>query len=133
MGDDLKVPYGMPFTKLCKVKKDETAAPYFSSAGVEVRRKILDSSVICIRGGLSTAAAASVWQTVETEFRRTPGLVALDVSGVTEIDAAGVGVLMAAADRAGESDISLCLVGADDGVVGTALAAADVTELFEIV
>ncbi len=115
------------------MRENNTAATCRYTADIEVRRKLLDSSVIRIRGGLSDAAAASVWQTVETEFRRTPELVALDVSDVTEIDATGLGVLVAAADRAGESDISLCLVGAAEGVVGTALAAADVTDLFEIV
>ncbi|OBK80125.1 STAS domain-containing protein [Mycobacterium sp. 1274761.0] len=115
------------------MRENNTAATADYSVHIEVRRKTVDSSVIRIAGGLSYAAAASIWRTVETEFRRTPELVALDVSDVTEIDAAGVGVLVAAADRAGESDISLCLVGADEGVVGTALAAADVTELFEIV
>lgn len=115
------------------MRENNTAATYLSSAYIELCRTLVDSSVIRIRGELSDAAAACVWRTLETEFLRTPDLVALDVSDVTEIDAAGVGVLVAAADRAGESDISLCLVGADEGAVGSALAAADVTELFEIV
>jgi anti-sigma B factor antagonist len=115
------------------MEENNTAATDSCLAQIEVRRKIVDSIVIRIRGGLLNGAATSVWRTVATEFRRTPELVALDVSDVTEIDAAGVGVLVAAADRAGESDISLCLIGVHEGAVGTALAAADVTELFEIV
>jgi anti-anti-sigma factor len=116
-----------------EMKENNTAATHSCPAHIEVCRKLVVSSVIRIRGELSNPAAASVWQTVETEFRRTPELVALDVSDVTDIDAVGIGVLVAVADRAGESDISLCLVGADEGVVGPALAAADVAELFEIV
>jgi len=114
------------------MEENNTAAAHSGSAYIDVRRKLVDSSVIRIRGGLFRAAATSVWRTVEAEFRRTPELVMLDVSDVTEIDAAGVGVLMAAADRAGEADISLCLVGSDEGVVGDALTHADLAELFEM-
>jgi anti-sigma B factor antagonist len=115
------------------MQENDTYASHLGSTHIEVRRELVDSSVIRIRGRLLSAAAASIWRTVETEFRRSPGLVALDLSAVTDIDAVGVGVLMAAAGRAGESDISFCLVGAREGAVGTALAEAHVTELFEIV
>lgn len=107
---------------------DDTGA----SINIDVRRVLADRSVIRIQGGLLNGATASVWRTVETELRRSPQLVALDLSEVTDIDAAGVGVLVAAAGCAGESDISFCLVGAHESAVGTALAEADLTELFEI-
>lgn len=100
---------------------------------VEVSRALVDSSVIRVRGGLLNSSAALVWRTVETEFRRSPEMIALDVSAVSDIDAAGIDVLVAAADLAGESDIALCLVGGHDGTVGTALAQANLTELFEVV
>jgi anti-sigma B factor antagonist len=116
-----------------EMRENNTAATHSCPAHIEVSRKLVVSSVIRIRGELSNSTAASLWRTVETEFGRTPELVALDVSDVTEIDATGVGVLVAVADRAGESDISLCLVGANEGAVGTALATAGVAELFEIV
>ena len=103
-----------------------------ASVSIDVRRAHVDRSVIRIQGGLLYAATTSVWRTVEKELRRSPELVALDLSEVTDIDAAGLGVLVAAAGCAGESDISFCLVGAHEGAVGTALAAADLTELFEI-
>jgi anti-sigma B factor antagonist len=115
------------------MEENKTATTHSGPVNIEIRRKLVDSSVIRIQGGLLNAAATSIWRAVESEFRRTPELVALDVSDVTDIDGAGVAVLVAAADCAGEADISLCLVGAHEGVVGTALAAADVTELFEIV
>jgi anti-sigma B factor antagonist len=114
------------------MQEDYVYAIHFGSIDIEVRRALVDSSVIRIQGGLMNVATASVWRTVETEFQRSPHLVALDLSAVTNIDAAGLGVLLAAADRAGESDISFCLVGAHEGAVGTALAQADLTELFEI-
>jgi anti-sigma B factor antagonist len=103
-----------------------------ASINIDVRRALVYRSIIRIQGGLLNTATASVWRTVETELRRSPELVALDLSEVTDIDAAGVGVLVAAAGCAGESDISFCLVGAHEGAVGTALAEADLTELFEI-
>jgi anti-anti-sigma regulatory factor len=103
-----------------------------ASITIDVRRALVYRSIIRIQGGLLNTATASVWRTVETELRRSPELVALDLSEVTDIDAAGVGVLVAAAACAGESDISFCLVGAYEGAVGTALAEADLTELFEI-
>jgi hypothetical protein len=45
----------------------------------------------------------------------------------------GIEALVSAAARAGESDISLCLVVAQASPVATALPAAQLTELFEIV
>lgn len=104
-----------------------------AAISIDVRRALVDWSVIRLHGGLSSATTASVWRTVEREMRRSPEVVALELSEVTDIDAAGVGVLVAVAGRAGESDIALCLIGAHEGPVGTALEAADLTELFEIV
>jgi anti-anti-sigma regulatory factor len=63
---------------------------------------------------------------------RSPSLFAVDLSGVTRVDGSGIDALVSAAGVAGESDISLCLVGALAGPVATALAAAGLTELFEI-
>jgi anti-sigma B factor antagonist len=112
---------------------NDSGAVDLRSTNIEVRRALVEWSVIRIRGGLLNAATAWVWRTVEREFRRSPDLVALDLSEVTDIDAAGVAVLVACAGRAGESDIAFCLVGAREGAVGTALAEADLTELFEMV
>ena len=114
------------------MRENQTDTGEFCLTALDVHRALVDSSVIRIQGGLRSPATTSVWRTVEKELRRSPELVALDLSAVTDIDAAGLGVLMAAADHAGESDISFCLIGADEGAVGTALAQADLTELFEI-
>ena len=56
----------------------------------------------------------------------------LDLSGVIRIDAEGIDAVVSAATQAGESDISLCLVGVHGHPVGTALADAELLELFEI-
>ncbi|MDT5369293.1 MAG: anti-sigma factor antagonist [Mycobacterium sp.] len=69
---------------------------------------------------------------VATELKRSPALLALDLSGVNRIDAEGIDALVSAATQAGESDISFCLVGVHAGPVGAALAEAELSELFEI-
>ena len=69
---------------------------------------------------------------VATELNRSPALLALDLTGVNRIDAEGIDALVSAATQAGESDISLCLVGVHGHRVGTGLAEAGLTELFEI-
>jgi anti-sigma B factor antagonist len=116
-----------------EMHENNTYATHFSAARIHVCRALVDTSVIRVRGELSKPATASVWRTVKAELRRSPDLVALDLSEVSDIDAAGLGVLVSTAICAGESDISLCLVGAREGAVGAALAEADLTELFEIV
>ena len=70
---------------------------------------------------------------VATELNRSPALLALDLSGVNRIDAEGIDALVSAATQAGEYDISFCLVGVHGRPVGTGLAEAGLTELFEIV
>jgi anti-anti-sigma factor len=109
-----------------------TRAIEFTSVLIDVRRSAVDCSIIRIQGELRNGVTAPVWRTLETELGRSPEQVALDLSGVTAIDKAGIGVLVAAATHAGESDISFCLIGAQESAVGAALADADLTELFEI-
>ena len=70
---------------------------------------------------------------VADELNRSPALLALDLTAVSCIDAEGIDALVLAATQAGESDISFCLVGVHGHPVGTALADAELTELFEIV
>ena len=62
---------------------------------------------------------------VANELNRSPPLLALDLSGVIRIDAVGIHALVSAATQAGESDISLCLVGVHGHPVGTAIADAE--------
>jgi anti-sigma B factor antagonist len=115
------------------MQENPTAAICCSSTHIDIRRALVDTSVISIQGELCRPTTTSVWRTVEAELRRAPDSVALDLSDVTGIDAAGLGVLVCTAISAGESDISFCLVGAREGAVGAALAQANLTELFEIV
>jgi anti-anti-sigma regulatory factor len=69
---------------------------------------------------------------VANELYLSPALLALDLTGVNRIDAEGIDALVSAATQAGESDISFCLVGVHGHPVGTALADAELMELFEI-
>ena len=103
------------------------------SVTVDVKRSPTDTSVIHVSGELARGATATMRQVVATELKRSPALLALDLSGVNRIDAEGIDALVSAATQAGESDISFCLVGVQGHPVGTALADAELTELFEIV
>ena len=103
------------------------------SVTVDVKRSPTDKSVIHVSGELARGATATMRQVVATELKRSPALLALDLTGVNRIDAEGIDALVLAATQAGESDISFCLVGVQGHPVGTALADAELTELFEIV
>jgi anti-sigma B factor antagonist len=100
---------------------------------VEVHRCLTATSVVHVSGELRRDASAAVGRVVASELRRAPSSLALDLSDVTEIDSVGVALLVSAAMQAGESNISFCLVGVRGNPVGTAIADADLTELFEIV
>jgi anti-sigma B factor antagonist len=103
------------------------------SVTVDVKRSPTNNSVIHVSGELLRGASALMCQVVATELNRSPALLALDLSGVNRIDAEGIAALVSAATQAGESDISLCLVGVHGHPVGIALADAELMELFEIV
>ena len=102
------------------------------SVTVDVKRSPTDKSVIHVSGDLLHRASATMRQVVATELNRSPALLALDLSGVNRIDAEGIDALVSAAPQAGESDISICLVGVQAGPVEAALAEAELSELFEI-
>jgi anti-anti-sigma factor len=59
-----------------------------------------------------------------------PRFLILDASGLADIEPCGVGVLVTAAERAGQADIGLCLV-IDTDTVRQRLAASDALDLFE--
>jgi anti-anti-sigma regulatory factor len=84
-------------------------------------------------GELIRDATSQMIRIVEEELARVPSPLVLDLSAVTDINANGVDALVSAATLAGESDISLCLVGVEGRPTWDALAAADLTELFEVV
>jgi anti-sigma B factor antagonist len=102
------------------------------SVTVGVKRSPTDKSVVHVSGELLRGATATMRRVVATELKRSPALLALDLSGVIRIDAEGIDALVSAATQAGESDISFCLVGVHAGPVGAALAEAELSELFEI-
>ena len=103
------------------------------SVSVDVKRSPTNTSVIYVSGELLRGATATMRRVVATELNRSPALLALDLTGVNHIDAEGIDALVSAATQAGESDISICLVGVHGHPVGTGLAEAGLTELFEIV
>jgi anti-anti-sigma regulatory factor len=78
------------------------------------------------------AAAAAMQQDLIGELSRAPAQLIVDLSAITSIDANSVRALAAAAVVAGESDDAFCLVTGKAGPVQAALAAAELTELFEI-
>ena len=102
------------------------------SVTVDVKRSPTDKSVMHVSGDLLHGASATMRQVVANELNRSPALLALDLSGVNRIDAEGIAALVSAATQAGESDISICLVGVQAGPVEAALAEAELIELFEI-
>jgi anti-anti-sigma regulatory factor len=114
------------------MQKHEKGPVRSTSVAVDIQRSPADTSIIRVRGELLSGATAPVWHSIERELLRAPGLVALDLSGVSGIDADGIHVLVSAASHAGEFDISFCLIGAHEGAVGAALADACLIDLFEI-
>jgi anti-sigma B factor antagonist len=102
------------------------------SVTVDVKRCSMNKSVIYVGGELLRGATATMRWVVANELNRSPALVVLDLSAVIRIDAEGIDALKSAATQAGESDISLCLVGVHGHPAGTALADAELLELFEI-
>src|SRR5258705_3412741 len=103
------------------------------SVTVDVKRSPTNKSVIRVSGELVRGATATMRQVVADELNRSPALLALDLSGVSCIDAEGIDALVLAATQARESDISFCLVVVQRQPVRTALGDAELTELFEIV
>ncbi|WP_084055175.1 STAS domain-containing protein [Mycobacterium avium] len=91
-----------------------------------------NTSVVHVDGPLLADTTAPMRRTVSDELLRTPELLALNLTGVTTIDTAGIDALTSAAMQAGESDIGFCLLGAQHGPVGAALSQANLTELFEM-
>jgi anti-sigma B factor antagonist len=102
------------------------------SVTVDVKRSPTDKSVIHVSGELARGATETMSQVVATELKRSPALLALDLSRVNHIDAEGIDALVSAATQAGESDISICLAGVHTGPVEAAPAEAELSELFEI-
>lgn len=115
------------------MRNSDRAAGQSESVRFDVQRFPSGKCVVRVMGELIRDATSQMIWIVEEELARVPSPLVLDLSAVTDINANGVDALVSAATLAGESDISLCLVGVEGRPTGDALAAADLTELFEVV
>lgn len=113
--------------------KEPNDGQHGQSAVTDVHRPSADKTVVKVRGQLVGKASSVMLRIVSDELARSQARLMLDLSTVTDIDGAGVDALRSAAALAGESDIAFCLVDSQSGPVGMALAAAELTDLFEIV
>jgi anti-anti-sigma factor len=114
------------------VRNGNDVGEHSEANNVDVQRFPTGKSVVRVGGDLIRDAPSQLTGIVEEELTRKPTPLVLDLSAVTHITASGVDALVSAATAAGESDISFCLVGVEGRSVGAALAAADLTELFEV-
>jgi anti-anti-sigma regulatory factor len=98
---------------------------------INVQRLNAARTVVHVVGDLIGHATVGLQQVLIDELSRAPALLIVDLSTITRIDAGGVHALAAAAAVAGESDRALCLVARQAGAVQAALAAENLSELFE--
>jgi anti-anti-sigma factor len=99
---------------------------------INVQRSTCGHTVVHLIGDLIHDATVATQRALIDELSREPARLVVDVSAITRIDAGGVQVLAAAAALAGEADLAFCLVAGKAGPVRAALAAEQLSELFEI-
>jgi anti-anti-sigma regulatory factor len=103
------------------------------SIAIDVRQLAAGDTVVHLMGDLiGDAAAAAMQQILIDQLSRGPRRLIVNLSGVTRIDAIGVHALASAAAVAGEADHAFCLVDGGAGRVRAALAAEQMTELFDV-
>ena len=102
------------------------------SIAINVERLTAGNTVVHLDGDLIGDTAAAMQQFLIDELSRAPAQLVVDLSTITHIDAGGVHALATAAAVAGESDRAFCLVAGTAGPVQAALAAEQLSELFEI-
>ena len=107
--------------------KDDRAG---AESSVTVQRFPTGDVVVHVVGELLNARA--MVQAIADVLNPLLPRLAVDLLEVTRVDLAGVHALTTVAEAAGESDISLCLIVEPGGPVEAAIAAADLTELFEV-
>lgn len=96
------------------------------SVTVDVKRSPTNKSVIHVSGELARGATATMRQVVATELKRSPALLALDLTRVNRIDTEGIAALVSVGgDASRRIRVSFCLVGAQAGPVRAALADAE--------
>ena len=102
------------------------------SIAIDVQHLAVGDTVVHLIGDLIGDAAAAMQRTLIDQLSRAPTRLIVNLSAVSRIDASGVGALASAAAVAGEADLAFCLVDGEAGCVHAALAAEQVTDLFEI-
>jgi anti-anti-sigma factor len=102
------------------------------STAINVQQLDVGDTVVHLNGDLIGEAAAAMQQTLIDQLSRAPIRLIVNLSAVSRIDACGVDALASAAAVAGEADRAFCLVDGEAGRVQAALAAKQVTDLFEI-
>jgi anti-anti-sigma regulatory factor len=102
------------------------------SITINVQRLTAGNTVVQLVGDLIGDITAAMQQTLVDELSRAPTQLIVDLSAITRIDPGGVRALAAAAAVAGESDRAFCLVDGRAGPVQAAIAAEQLSELFEI-
>jgi anti-anti-sigma regulatory factor len=99
---------------------------------VHVQRLAAGDTVVTLVDDLIGDATAATQQTLIDQLSRAPTRLIVNLSAVRHIDACGVDALAAVAAVAGESDHAFCLVDGEGSRVQAALAAEQVSELFEV-
>jgi anti-anti-sigma regulatory factor len=97
-----------------------------------VQRLPAGSSIIYATGSLDGATHAAMSRAVADELSQEPAQLVLELSGATSVDDASLEALIGATALAAESDTPICLVTSPTGPIAAALAAAGLTERFEI-
>lgn len=114
------------------VNESHTAGQQGGSFSCTVQRLPAGTSVIHASGSLDGGTRAVLSRAVAGELTQGPAQLVLELSCATSIDDTAVEALVGATAMAAESDTSICLVTPPAGPVARALAAADLTERFEI-
>jgi anti-anti-sigma factor len=97
---------------------------------VELREIRPRAYVVAVPERLSPETAERFEVGLLTIVDAEPRFLILDASGISDVEPSGVRVLVTVAERAGQSDVGLCLV-VDSDSLRERLAACDVLDLFE--
>lgn len=103
-----------------------------SGIAIDVQQLPAGDTVVHLAGDVIGDAAVVMHQTLVDQLAGAPTRLIVNLSEVSGIDAGGVDALSCAAAVAGEADHAFCLVDGEAGRVQAALAAKQVTDLFEI-
>lgn len=97
---------------------------------VRVDRLVEDLVVVVVVGEIDSLTAPKLSTTLHCELERQPGVLVLDLTGVSFLGVAGLQVLDCALARAKTIPVALNLVHHDQSVVQSALRAGVMTGLF---